>query len=567
MTHSAYAQAVAAFRANRIGVAQEWLGRAISQDPRDPGARHLAGVVALTSGRLREAEARFREALRLFPEPAGESAAASWVGLGRVQLPQGRLEQALSCFDKAVRLAPGFAPAHAGRAAVLCDLGDYRTSEREARRALESGDEARTRLVLARALMFQSRMEEAEPILETLAGHPDVQFAARFHLAGSKAARGRAGEAEEEFRSLLREQPGYPGYLELSRTKRFRDRRDADLEHMHAVFEGLPAEPSHLSDVLRTDLCFAMAKAYDDLDDAGGAWPLLERANRLRAAAEPFDFASFERRVERFIAAGRFLAGPARPDESAAGAAPLVIAALPRSGSSLLEQMLAGHAAVSAGGEFSPFIPLLDDLLDRFDGELVPSPALASARRNVAGVLGEYDAGVRHVTDKSPVAFLYAGLLGAVAPQARFIHLQRHPLDTALSQYSQSFARGMGWTYGLESIARYHATYERIMSVWRECLGERLLEVSYEALVTRPEHEIARILRFCGLEYEPACLAFPESRRAVWTASGIQVRERLGPQRIGRWRRYATQLRGLSAGMRQSILRYEERLADSDLPY
>lgn len=569
----AYEQALDAYRDNRLEAAMAHLHDALSTGSKNPNLYHLAGVISLSQGLLKEAGSRFREAIGLSSGGAGE--AASWAGLGRVQLSEGQLEHALACFERAARIAPSFAPAHSGQAAVWCDLGDYRRAELESRKALAQSDDARTSLILARALIFQSRIDEAEPLLEALAAIPEVRFLARFHLAGCAVARGHGEEAANSFRLLLRQQPTYPGYLELARAKTFRGEDDPDLARMRALLQRLPDMPPRLARVLEEDISFALAKAYDDLDASDTTFSFLVVANRLRSAEEPFDAVGQQRRVETVLRLERALSVLPGRGNKANVPAPLVIAALPRSGSTLLEQMLCGHPAIAGGGEFSPFIPVLDDLLDRFDrsrnagegGDNADAAAAAEAERSITALLSRMTPGIRYVTEKSPVAYLYAGLLGAVQPGTCVIHLRRHPLDAALSQFMQRFTRGLSWTYDMASIAQYHASYEQVMGVWRERLGTRFLDVTYEALVDNPRRELERILAFCGLDYHPECEQFHLRSRSVWTASGLQVRKPLTGSRIGRWRRYAGHLEPLQAQLASSIERYEECLLLEGIPF
>lgn len=565
----AYRRALAAFQDGRLDAARQHLEEALTSSPEDPRARHLAGVIALTTGALAEAERHFGAAVRCFP--SGAEAAASWVGLGRARLPAGRLREALSCFRRAAEIAPGFGPAYSGQAAACCDLGDYRSAEDCARKALQIEDEPRTRLILARALMFQSRIDEAEQLLQDLATTPDVGFQARFHQAGCAVAHGRGEEAEGIFRALLRERPTYPGYLELAKVKRFCDAGDPDIAQMRKLLASMPEMPPAISDILRADVSFALAKAYDDLECFDVAFPYLREANSLRAKQDPFDSGDFERRADAILDVGRrLLRHPAR-GASGAGPAPLVIAALPRSGSTLLEQMLCGHSKITAGGEFSPLIPVLDGLLDDLapgrrsdDGGEDP---IERARRRIAEALIRQDSAVRYVSDKSPVGFLYAGVLCGIQENARVIFLRRHPLDTALSQYMQSFARGLGWTYTLDAIAKYHAVFGRVMEEWRETMGHRIVEVDYEALVHDAPRQLGRILDFCGLAWDPACLDFKKRDRAVVTASGVQVREPLTRRSIGKWRCYETYLVTLRESLESAVRHHEDRLRRQAVPF
>lgn len=568
-----YRKALAAFRGNRLDAAGELLRAAEAADPDNPKLIHLAGVVALTQGRLDDAERYFERALQFGTDPL--EAAASWVGLGRARLPAGRLEDALACFKRAREVVPEFAPAHAGAAAAWCDLGDYRRAEASARRALELADDPKTRLTLARVLLFQTRIDEAEELLRELAAIPEVGVIARFHLAGCSAARGRIGEAEESFRALLREYPASPAYLELAKLKQFRDRNDPDLAQMQQVLGELPDMTPHLSDMFRADLSFALAKAYDDLELPEEAFRFLSEANELQARDEPFDAVAFEERVDTVLGAGRKLLAGQAGETGRTGAAPLVIAALPRSGSTLLEQMLCGHPAIAAGGEFSPFVPVLEEIVEAltatgspgFGANAAPGAALlARARGRMAGALSASDSLERYVTDKSPVAFLYAGILGGVWGAGRVVCLRRHPLDTALSQYMHSFPRGLGWTYKLEDIARYHLVYANVMKVWKELLGDRMIEVSYEALVHDAQGQLRRILDFCGLGYDPACVQFSQRDRPIWTASGTQVREALTSKSVGRWRRYERQLEPVRRRLEADIADYEKNLREQGVP-
>lgn len=569
-TAQAYELGLRALQANELGVARRYLSSAIAENPGDARPQHLLGVIALSEGRLDEAREAFRQSLELAPE--GGEAAASWVGLGRAQLPAGRLEAALSCFQQAARLDPRFAPALSGQAAVWCDLGDYRSAEQAARRALALGDDVRTQLVLARVLLFQSRIEEAEELLRPLSAAPEVGFVALFHLAGCAVARGDTRQAESMFRDLLRKNPTYPGHLELARLKRFRDPSDPDLLRMEDLMKQLPDTSGRMTDLLRADLSFGLAKAYDDLGDGDRAFPRLKMGNTLRAAQEPFDEVALKKEAEGVIATATNLSTqnlPGRPD-AATDASPLLIAALPRSGSTLLEQMLCGHPAIEAGGEYSAFVPVLESLVNACERQGRDTGAVSEAEvasRMIAAELEGVGSEVKFLTDKSPVMFMYAGLMGVLRADARVVHLRRHPLDTSLSQYMQSFARGLGWTYDLDRIARYRAVYEDVMEAWRKLLGPRLLELTYESLVHEPRKQLERILGFCGLDYHPACEQFVQRQRAVWTASGVQVREPLTNRGVGRWRRYRHHLADLEKQLQPGVTQYEELLRREGTPY
>lgn len=568
-----YRKALAAFHANRLEEARECLGRVAISDARDHKVAHLAGVVALTQGALSEAQGFFRTALRY--AQTTDAMAASCVGLGRAFLPDALLDKALAYFQRALDLKPDFAPALSGAAAAYCDIGDYRRAEGSAREALSLVDDPRTRLVLARVLLFQSRIDEAETVLRTLVSIPETEFMARFHLAGCSGARGRSEEAENDFRALLNEQPEYPGYYELAKQKKFASRNDPDLLKMQKVSRMISEDENRLSVALHVDLCFAKAKAYQDLGCAEKAFENLRMGNATRAKSEAFDLNAFEMWSLEMARIGRELAAT-KMARKCPHAVPLVIAALPRSGSTLLEQMLIGHPVIAGNGEYSTIIPVLDELVEKV-GSLEKLRRAKNTERYAAWInkatdqlvslLGGYAPNVRYVTETSPVAFIYAGIVTALLSGCRVIHMRRHPLDVALSQFSHNFVRGLGWTYQLEDIAGYHKVYARIVETLRMSVDDRILDVYYEELVHDAPGQLRKILDFCGLAYDPACEKFDERARPVWTASSAQVRERLNRGSIGRWRQYQRHLEPLKEEMAAEITEYENYLRRNSVPF
>ncbi|MGH8161710.1 MAG: tetratricopeptide repeat protein, partial [Gammaproteobacteria bacterium] len=350
-----YRRAVGLFRAGRSQEAMRLLQDVIGRAPAAGSPRHLAGVIALSGGDFEAARRHFQSAIRL----AGSSAeaAASWVGLGRIEFSVAAPKKALACFQRAEQLSPAFAPALSGEAAAWCDLGNYSRAESCARAALALAGDSSTKLVLARCLLFQSRMDESESLLQELTDAPETSFLARYHLAAIAFSRGRLAEAERGFRAVLKENPRHPGHIELAKAKRFTREDDPDLRTMRRELTSLPRSSDRMDRLLREDLSFALAKAYDDLGLPERAFPLLREANELRTLDDPFNFPAFEHQVESVTALTRRVSEGSANRNKYAGAEPLVIAALPRSGSSLLEQMLGRHSAIRAGGEFSHILP------------------------------------------------------------------------------------------------------------------------------------------------------------------------------------------------------------------
>jgi hypothetical protein len=222
---------------------------------------------------------------------------------------------------------------------------------------------------------------------------------------------------------------------------------------------------------------------------------------------------------------------------------PIFILGMPRSGSTLIEQILASHAWVHGAGERMDFPDLLADLGDR------DFRALGAAYAARSGTLAP---GAGRVTDKLPGNFLHAGAIHLALPRARIIHSRRDPADTCLSCYTKLFRGEQPFTYDLGELGRYYRAYERLMAHWRVVLPESVfLEVDYEALVADPETQTRRLLAHCGLAWDPACLVFHETRREIRTASAVQVRQPLYGGSVGRWRRHGERLEPLLRELRR----------------
>jgi hypothetical protein len=222
-----------------------------------------------------------------------------------------------------------------------------------------------------------------------------------------------------------------------------------------------------------------------------------------------------------------------------------------RSGSTLTEQVLAGHSRVTAGGEID-FLPTL------VQTELAPFPArmaqvssrqLGELAQRYLASLSKLFPGERHVTDKRPDNFLYIGLIKSLFPNARIVHTTRDALDNCLSVYFLHLDHSMGYALDLTDTAHYYRQYRRLMAHWKALYGEDILDFDYDAFVRKPRPAVERLLAFCGLDWEEGCMSFHRVQNAVKTASVWQVREPLYQRSSGRWRNYARHLAPLRADL------------------
>lgn len=449
------------------------------------------------AGRLAEAAAAYRQLLALAPALPN-----SWYNLARLERRLGRPTAALEAYQKAL------------------DLGVEGPEEVRLNRGVIYADDLR-------------RPEAAERELAEALRHNPAYLPAWLNLGNLHEDRGRRAEAEAAYRRALELDPHC--WLAVARLAGLRRPEGPDDPLIRRLREGLADPSATVQD--RLDLGFALGRALDACGDWDGAFAACSGANALvRAAAgraARYDRAAHEARIDALIAnftPGRLAALATRRSE-----APVFICGMFRSGSTLTEQILAAHPAVTAGGE----LELLPRLAARH-----PDPARLTPAA-VAAMAAEY-AGARErlfpeaglVTDKRPDNFLHLGLVKAMFPKARIVHTRRAPLDNILSVFFLQLDPRMSYAHDLADIAHFYRQQERLMAHWKALFPHDVLEVDYDRLVAEPEPAIRRLLDFLELDWDDRVLRFHELDNAVRTASVWQVREPLHRRAPGRWRNY-----------------------------
>ena len=303
----------------------------------------------------------------------------------------------------------------------------------------------------------------------------------------------------------------------------------------------------------RASLGFALGLALEKAGAFEAAFAAIAEANRQSRISAPAHTSRYDRTEhERFIDAliEAFPAGAGGAVAAARGAVrPLFICGMFRSGSTLVEQVLAGHPAVRSGGEID-FLPnAVQTELAPFPAALARMPArqLAQLAERYRDMLARLYPAARVVTDKRPDNFLYIGLIKTLFPEARIVHTVRNPLDVCLSIYFLHLDHGMPYALDLDDIGHYFREYRRLMAHWRTVYGADILDFDYDAFVREPRPAVERLLDFCGLDWAESCLAFHDNKQTVKTASVWQVRQPLYKHASGRSRHYARHLGGLAA--------------------
>ena len=387
-------------------------------------------------------------------------------------------------------------------------------------------------------------LERAKTLYQQLLGQNPNNPLLLTDLAQVPASLGEEGEAMKLFRDLTKRFPLLTqSWLNISRAKRFVNPDDPDLRQMRSVIKRSQLPADQLS-----NLHFALGKAYDDLADYEHAFSHYREGNALHRRQIHFDpnevSGHFDRLIHVFSAEKiSALTASGNPSNR-----PVFVLGMPRSGTTLLEQVLCAHPEVETAGELRD----LSRLAREFSlAQTDPWPECLSAMRseNISGMAEEYlralqvraSAGVR-VIDKMPQNFIHTGLAAILFPNAVLIHCVRDPLDTCLSIFFQIFPRGIEFAYDLRELGRYYQAYQRLMAHWHEVLGQRLIRVSYENLVTQPEVELQGLLGKMNLPWSDAVLAHQERVSRVDTLSLYQVRQPLNTGSKERWRNYENHL-------------------------
>ena len=508
------------------------IGRqSIAVNPDLSVAHNIVGLTLAALGRREEAVANFREAIARAPDFVD-----AHNNLGSVLRELGERSEAVAVCRRAIAIDPRNADSHCNLGTVLFELRriDEAAACFQAALALRP-DFARAHLSLGLVLRQLRRPVEAEASCQA-ALRVDANYMEALSLLGElRADRGEFQQAEALFWRAIEINPGSSfAYASIATHRKMTSADSHWLKGAEALLNRtLPLDQS-------ISLNYALGKYYDDVGRFDDAFGRYRAANELGKRLGPaYDNAEFARRVDQLI---RRVDAPflhACRAVSSASALPVFIVGMPRSGTSLAEQILASHPAVIGAGELTYWHAAVnalggDDLERALDAQCVRAMGEEYLER-VTALAGR----ALRVVDKMPANFLYAGLIHALFPEARIIHMQRDPIDTCLSIYFQNFFNMGRYKNDLRDLAQYYGEYRRIAAHWRALLpAAALLEVPYEGLIDDQEGWTRRMVAFVGLPWDARCLAFHETERVVITASKWQVRQKISRASIGRWRNY-----------------------------
>lgn len=483
----------------------------LRRDPNHVEAMRLLATIASTHREYADAELLLQRAVKRAPEYS-----RAWLDLSLAQKEQEKNVESLKSSEQVVKLTPEFAESHIALA--------------NARARVDLSDEA---------------IESYRSALEIAPKHPGA-FSG---LAHQLKTIGRQEEAIAAHRQNIETNPrNAEPYWNLANLKTFRF-EDHEVKAMQDLLDG-----EALDDLSVVQLCNALGLEFEGRKDYGMAFDYFKRCNTARRKSETYDPIANELTTEQLIEIFsddfcRKHEGNGNPD-----AAPILIVGLPRSGSTLIEQILASHSLVEGTHELSDLSRLVRSIAKKMSEnqaqarhfpELLKGfgqQAWARFGKQYIQSTQKYRSDLPHFIDKNPNNFIYAGLMHMALPNAKIINARRHPLDSCFGSYKQLFASGQPFSYDLTELGEYYLQYEALMEHWHQVIPGKVLDVDYEEVVLDLEGQVRRILAHCDLPFEEACLSFHETDRAVKTASSEQVRQPIYSSSVNLWQHYEPHL-------------------------
>lgn len=518
--------------------------KAITMNPGIAQAHQNLGNSLKLSGLDREAAESYQQALAIDP-----NLISALVNLGVVHNALGKPDQAIECYQKAISLKPDLGEAHYNLGVAHQASGDLAAAIQSYQKALDLfPGSAKPHNNLGTALQASGRPEDAITHFKTAITIDPGFVRAHINLGNALKECGQTDEAAQSYREALATEPAsalahkHLSYLVSHETP------DGEIRAMEALYarENIPSHDKML-------LGFGLGKAYADLGEPDKAVDYFTSANRLKRAEytyDPEDDAAVFKRIKAAYTPALF---SRYASSGITDTTPIFILGMPRSGTSLVEQILASHPRVFGAGE----LKTLGKIAARFTLDEMAAAALEETEGVTAAFkkAGEdYIREIRQIseagfiTDKMPHNFMQIGLIKLILPDARIIHCTRDSMDTCFSIYKHLFDGDdpldvpLKYAYDMDELGRFYNLYTDMMRHWHETLPGWIYDISYETLVADQAPETQKLLEFCGLPWDDACLSFHKTQRPVATASFSQVRQPIYTDSIGLWKAYAPHL-------------------------
>jgi tetratricopeptide (TPR) repeat protein len=501
--------------------------------PQPNDAKYLLeqGNRSIERGAYSEAIGLYQDLIKIAPRHV-----AAFNNLGAALSKLGRYKEAEAYFYQAIKIDPDLADAHSNIGNVRLLKGQFASAEQFLRRALKLNPRhVDARVNLGLTLCFLSRLPEAKSQFQKALKYQPRSADALSGLALISMTEGSFDQTAAMLGRALHVSPRMPRALALQvGLRRMTPSDSAWLKNAEEV------AASEIGPLDESELRFAIAKYYDDVEDFERAFQNYKRANELlKSIAEPYDREAYSRFVDSMISIYTPEVIASANGNASNSMKPVFVIGMPRSGTSLTEQIISSHPSAKGDGE----LEFWADAVHEHQALIKEGPLNESTRRKLAeAYLRVLEAGsgdALRIVDKAPVNSDFLGVIHSVFPNARIIYMQRDPIDTCLSCYFQKFVLSLNFTIDLSDLADHYRQHQRLMAHWRAVLPPgTMLEVPYEELVADLEGWTRKILDFLGLEWDERVLNFHETKRNVATASFWQVRQKIYKSSVQRWRNY-----------------------------
>lgn len=521
-----YQRGLQLLRLQRTGDAIEVLQQAVRLDKANAAAHHALGAALLREGQLAAAVTSLKQAVAHKPDLA-----VAYRDLGSALERQGFDLEAIEAYQRALALSPKLAGVHR-RLGALHEARGHIDQAIKCYRSIVAPETTEGRIWRAWSFTLERDIDSAERLLRKAIALEPQNSDAHHALAGLLVSQGRLNEGAERFETALRLNRGaFLSWLGLVQTKRFTEADRPTVERLRAELGN-----QNLHDAAQMTLHFALGKVFDDLGNYAGAIQHFDAAHAVLSQSTKLNRDELSTWVNRLIARFTPEMFAQRTEFGTPDELPLLIIGMPRSGTTLVEQIMTSHPAIAAGDELPFWVPYAEWSAEGLGFTAQAAHEVAASYIALLRTIGPSAA---RVTDKLPFNFRRLGLIHLLFPNARIIHCRRNPIDTCLSIYATQFRAKLDFIGSKGDLAFFYQQYARLMQHWRGVLpADRFLEIDYERLISDREAETKRMIAFTGLDWDDACLRPEGNARTIKTASAWQARQPVYATSVEKWRRY-----------------------------
>ncbi len=498
---------------------------------------NILGLALQAQGKLKEAVQEYNKAIQLKPDYVD-----AYNNHGNALHKQGKLEEALQSYNKALQLKPDYVIGYNNRANIYKAQGKLEKAVKSYDKALQLKpnylDVYNNRgLALQRLQRWDESMASYEQAIKL-----DPNFVATLNnIARLYAFKGQINQAVKTYKKVIRLNNNYvEAHYNLSKITKY-DKHDDSIRAMESLYVRKDISSKH-----RIQLAFALGKAFEDLKEHNKSFEYILEGNELKRETYHYKIESDMERFNKIkeVFSSAFFSSHIKtgnPDET-----PIFILGMPRSGTTLVEQILASHTQVYGAGELG----ILREIYFECQRDSKCILGLSEETFEVLGAsyiekLRKHSNSKKFITDKMPQNFWFIGFIKVILPKAKIIHCMRDPRDNCFSIFKTVFSKEHNYAYNLRELGQYYNLYLDLMNHWRETIPDFIYDISYEALVLNQEEVTRKLLTYCELPWQKSCLLFHKTNRPIATASYTQVRRPMYSDSVNLWGKYESQLKPL----------------------